>query len=262
MGIVIAIAGCAYGFYLLKKSEKKLLEMQSMQTSSIADALEVVDSLADTNPNYRHYAEIKGTLCCDEPLTTPYTEQPVSYYHAVCKAVNETTRQERRDNGEMRTITSKEENTLSDETRTAKCFIKDTSSEVALYVNIESFGSHLDAESSCDRMERENSPFITNNRGYFDSYSSSYRNRGSNARFLGFRLIEKTFGFNRPVYCLGEIYKIGNEYHIEASAGSDKSSVLTHKSEEMMVESQNKSKLMSMGIMAAAVVIGIVVMFI
>lgn len=255
IGIVIILAGIGYALYMLKRSKDKIMEMQSMQTTSIQDAVEILDELSASDPTYRHYVELKGVLNCNDPVTTPYTEKAVAFYEAKCKSVSEITTQVKTENG-YRTDVSKNEDEISSERRGGNCYVTDQSTDTKLFVNFESFGNDLDLQKSCDRMEMANSSFIQSHNSFFQNFNQ--RTMRSGARFLGYRLIESIFNFNQPIYCLGEIFKAGNEYYLEKSHIGKKQSVFTYKSEDSMIATEKSSKFGAIAIGVIAIIIGVV----
>lgn len=80
IGLVIIIAGIGYAVYQTKKMNKLNLEIQSVETSKIADAIDIVNSLSATDSNYRHYMELKGNIFTKEKVTAPFTERETSQW--------------------------------------------------------------------------------------------------------------------------------------------------------------------------------------
>ena len=69
-------------------------------------------------------------------------------------------------------------------------------------------------------------------------YSNSFYGGG---RFLGYRLIEKIFPANCPVYVLGEWLRMGDRYIIEKAHLAKKPSILSYKSEDQIVQDHKKT---------------------
>lgn len=75
IGLVIMAAGIGFAIYQTRKMNKLNLEIQSMETSKIADAIEIVNTLSETDSNYRHYVELKGNIFTKEKVIAPFTER-------------------------------------------------------------------------------------------------------------------------------------------------------------------------------------------
>ena len=73
--------------YIRRKDESSEFRIQSVETSKIADAIDIVDSLSATNSNYRHYVELK--VIFTKKSIAPFTEREVAYYEDVTYAVSE-----------------------------------------------------------------------------------------------------------------------------------------------------------------------------
>lgn len=125
LGLIIAIAGVVYALYMYRKSKNDLIEIQYMQTTPISEALELLQSMDGAGSTYRHYVELKGILHSKEPVSAPFTERQVAYYHSSSYSVHEETRTECDSKGNTRTRTVKKENLISDEKSPVPVYITD-----------------------------------------------------------------------------------------------------------------------------------------
>lgn len=255
IGIVLIAAGIGYAVYMFKKNEAKALEMQYMETASVADASALVDEMASADPNYHHYVELKGTLFSDEPVQAPFTERKVAFYKNSCYSVSEETYTEKDSNGNTRTQTRKSENKISSESSSVPVYLKDASSDQKVYIDIESFGGDLDLQDGCDRFEQAGSGWLQRHQSFSSGWSSRC---GSGSRFLGYRLVEKLLYADQPVYVLGELYRNGSRLYIGKSVVSKKQSMLSYKSEDQLVADIKRQKNMSVVMGGIACLIGIV----
>lgn len=255
LGFVIMAAGIGFAIYQTKKMNHLNLEIQSVETSKIADAVDIVDSLSATDSNYRHYVELKGNIFTKEKVIAPFTEREVAYYEDTTYAVSEVVEHYKDSEGNRRTRTDKKEEKISHECSMVPVYLKDNTYAEGICIDVESFGSEADLQSGCDRMERESSPWMQSH-----SHFRSIWGRGSGAKFLGYRLVEKVFLVNQPMYVLGELYKLGDSYYIGRSRVGKSASKLTYKSEDELVASNESSKKISWVIAAVSVVIGLIVM--
>lgn len=256
LGLVIIVAGIAYAIYTTKAMDKLNLEVQSIQTSKIADTKEIIDSLSLTDSNYRHYVELKGDIFTKKEVTAPFTEKKVAYYENATYSVTEITEEYKDSNGNRRTRIRKREEKLANEHSVETVYLRDDSFADGIVLDIESFGSKAEFQDGCDRMERENSDWMRRHNHFMNTWG---RGTGYGARFLGYRLVEKVLLQNQPMYVLGEMYKQGNQYFVGCSRLAKNASKLTYKSEDEVIASNHSSKKMSWVIAAVAVVAGIVV---
>lgn len=258
IGLLLIAGGIGFAIIHYRKSAAQMLETQYMQTSSIKDTLELVDTMCTTDPFYRHYVELKGNLVCDAPLMSPFTDRPAAYYSNRCLSVSEHTSVYQDNDGNRRSRVSKQENELSCEQQSAEAYLNDGSCNIPVYVNFESFGNDLDLVGCCDRFEPANSSWSNRFGG---QYSSCMNVSG---RFLGYHLVEKIFPSNTPVYVLGEVLRMGDRYVVEKAQVGKKPSKLSYKSEEQLVQdhksSQNTSLIIG-GIMVLAGIAEIIMHF-
>lgn len=256
LGLVIIVAGIAYAIYTTKAMDKLNLEVQSIQTSKIADAKEIIDSLSLTDNNYRHYVELKGNIFTRENVMAPFTERKVAYYEDTTYSVSEITEEYKDSNGNRKTRIRKREEKLATEQSVEPVYLRDDSFSEGIVLDIESFAAKAEFQDGCDRLERENSDWMRRHNHFMNAWG---RGAGYGARFLGYRLVEKVLLQNQPMYVLGEMYKQGSQYYVGCSRLAKNASKLTYKSEDEVIASNHSSKKMSWVIAAVAVVAGIVV---
>lgn len=253
IGLVMIVGGLAFAAYQYRRTGTRMQETQYMQTSSISDALEIMDTMEVTDPFYRHYVELKGSLVCDSPLNSPYANRAAAYYTNHCLSVSEQTSVYHDDDGNRHTSVTKHESEISNEHQSTEAYLRDGSCDVPVYVNFDSFGGDIDLVECCDRFEPVGSSWSNH---FGARYSSRVYGGG---RFLGYRLIESIFPANCPVYVLGELVHMGDRYVIEKAQLSKKPSLLSYKSEEQIVQDHKNSQLTSLIVGGVLVLIGIVV---
>lgn len=255
LGIVLIAAGVGYGIYMFKKNEAKALEMQYMQTTSVADAVSLVDEMASADPEYHHYVELKGTLFSDTPVQSPFTERAVAFYKSSCYSVNEETYTQKDSHGNTRTETRKKENQISSESSSVPIYLKDASSDQKVYIDIESFSGDVDLQQGCDRFEQAGSGWLQSHPAFLSGWD---RSRNSGSRFLGYHLVEKLLYTNQPVYVLGEVYRNGDRVCIGKSVIAKKQSMLSYKSEDQLVADIKRQKNMSLAMGGIACFAGLI----
>ena len=255
LGLLLIAGGAGYAVYMFKKHGDAALEMQYMQTTPIADAIELVENMISADPNYRHYVELKGTLHSVAPVNAPFTGREVAYYSNQCYTVSEETRTEKDSNWTTRTRVVNNENEIASEKSSVDIYLKDPSCEHPVYVDLESFGGDVDFQTGCDRFETHNSAWARQN-----NMGQMLLNNAHGAKFLGYRLKEKLLNHNQPVYVLGEIFRNGERLYVGKSCLAKKPSKFTYKSEDQLVADTKKQKLFSLVLGAGAVLIGIFIL--
>ncbi len=252
LGIVLILGGAAGGFFMFKRFEAAAMEMQYMQTSSVSEAIDLMESMLSTDPSYRHYVELKGVINSEEPVTAPFSGRQAAFYSNQCYSVNEETQTKRDSQGNTRTEIVKKENQISSEKSPVPTFLKDPSSETPVYIDMDSFGGAVELQPGCDRFEAHNSSWLQQNHHYVSRW-----NYYPQARFLGYRLKEQLLAANQPIYALGELYASGGRYYIGKSYVDKKHSKLTYKSEDQLVNDTKNKKWLAIAIGAGCIAIGI-----
>lgn len=251
LALLLIGGGAAFAVVQYRRSGARMMETQFMPTTSVKDALDLVKEMSSTDPFYRHYVELKGTLVCKEPLTTPYANRSAAYYSSRCLSVSEVTSVYSDDEGNRHTRVTKQETEISSEHHTAEAYLSDGSSETPVYVNFESFGGDMDLAECCDRFESAGSPWAS-------QFGTRYSYRmASGSRFLGYRLMEKMFPAGGPVYVLGELLNMGDRYVIEKAQMGKKPSLLSYKSEEQIVQDHKNSQMSAVILGGVMVLAGI-----
>lgn len=230
--IAILIGCIAYVFYAFKQADTKSLDISYTHTSSLKDAIDILDTMCTTDPNYRHFAEIKVTAHGDRTLTAPFSGQNVIYYTNQCFSVTQEKQVTYDSENRRRERMVKKEHELSSDTSAAPIQIKDSSIDSPIFLDLQSFSGTIDLTEACDRFEQKNSPFA---RTYFSSYHG-----GTN--FLGFRLKESILREGQPLYILGELYRMGNDLYFGHAHQSNKTSIVSVKSEDQILTDVKKEK--------------------
>lgn len=253
IGLLLIVGGIVFAVFQYRRSGARMLETQYMQTSSIKDALEIVKDMEAADPFYRHYVELKGRLVCDTPLNAPFSNRSAAYYTNQCISVSEQTSVYQDKDGNRHTSVSKHENEISNEQQGAEAYLQDGSCDIPVFVNFESFGNDMDLVACCDRFEPAGS-------SWSNHFGSRYTNSAyMGGRFLGYRLVEKIFPSNSPVYILGELLHMGDRYVIEKAQLNKKPSLLSYKSEEQIVQDHKSSQLSSVIIGSVMALLGIAI---
>lgn len=175
IGLAIMAVSVIACFVMRKRAAGDLLEVQYMQTTSIADAAEIFGNMEPLSQNYRHYVELKGVAGAEGQVIGPFSGQNVAYYSNHCFSVNEVVTVTNT-NGNHSTSTSRQENEVSAETSVAPVYITDQSCPTPVYLDVASFRENATLLTACNRMQ-QNLP------GRLDGASGGYSAAGSNIRF-------------------------------------------------------------------------------
>ncbi|WKY48714.1 GIDE domain-containing protein [Eubacteriaceae bacterium ES3] len=257
IGILIMVGAIAYAVVTFRKNTQKAEEIQFQQTTCIKDVLDIIGDLSALDENYRHYAEVKGHLhSVSGDVRAPYSERNVAYYENTVYSVNEEKRTERDEDGNTRTYTEKVEHTLSNEKSPVEVYLSDSSSDEKVYIDMESFSGNVDLMSGCDRFEANNSTWARQ-----FNLNFNFANTGG-SRFLGYRFYEEILPEDQPMYILGELHKRGNRLYVGRAVKSKKSSHVTYKSEDELLDDIKKSRTMAIVIGVVGVIVGAIVMVI
>ena len=261
IGLILIGIGVYFGVFARAKSAGVAMEMQATATSSVAEAKEAIEAMADYNPDYREFVELKGTATTYEQVRTPYTNKPVAYYVAETVQVSETTEERRDSEGNRRMSTTKHEDKLSDEESSADLVLKDANGgEIIIETN--GLSNKMDLIKSYDHMDMTD-PYantgmdMLNIRRRYRRYNAPSYN-GVGYRILGYKKIEKIIPLNSALYVLGEAYMMAGKLYIGPPKDSKKPFIVTTKSEEQMLEKTQSSQRSSLIGGIACGVIGLI----
>ena len=126
--------------------EKIVEDVKMTQTSRIVDAIQILDDLGATSPNYRHYCELVGQSQATGGVTAPYSQRQVAYYDLRCYRI------EVRGGQDVETLVAHEHSI-------DPFYFRDASSDDKVYVDLDSFGNHVILVNSTNRIEGPNSDF-------------------------------------------------------------------------------------------------------
>jgi hypothetical protein len=81
LAIILILAGGGL-FYTSRNVQKRLEAMAGVETSQIADLQKLYTEVTKEigRGSFEQVAEIKGTIGCDQPLTSEITQKPCAYY--------------------------------------------------------------------------------------------------------------------------------------------------------------------------------------
>jgi len=216
--VIFLVAGGVLLYYRSRTRQKAGL-MSQTATSGASE----VSGLAPGT-----LVEVKGTLRCEEPLTSEMANETCAYYSA--RVVREYLEEDHDDDGPG---SDRRSETVAHNERHAPFFVEDGSGRVA--VNAE--GAEVDAKQVVDRFEKH-----TGGDGPSISFGGTTLSLGGGERTLGYRYTESILPVDAPVYVLGAVREGGG---IGAPTSGDREHrfVVSHRSEEELGQNLGKTAL-------------------
>ena len=215
--IIFLVAGGVL-LYLRNRTKQKSALMSQTETSSAAD----VPGLAPGT-----LVEVKGTLRCEEPLTSEMAQETCAYYSS--QVVREYLE---RDYDDDDAGSDRRSEVIAQNEQFAPFVVEDDSGAVA--VNAE--GAEVDARQVVNRFDRD-----TGNEGTF-SLGGMTVNLGGGERTIGYRYMESILPVDAPVYVLGTVQE-GGGIGAPSSGEAGHRFVVSHRSEEALGQSLGKTVL-------------------
>jgi hypothetical protein len=215
--VIFLVAGIALLYFRNKNKQKAALMVQT-ETSGASD----VSGLAPGT-----LVEVKGTLRCEEPLTSEMAGKRCAYYSS--KVIREYME---RDYDDDDVGSDRRSEVVAHNEQFAPFTVEDSTGSVA--VNAE--GAELDAKQVVNRFDRN-----TGSEGPSISLGGATINLGGGERTLGYRYTETILPVDAPVYVLGSVQQGGG---IGTPSGDEEHRfVVSHRSEEALGQSLGKTVL-------------------
>ena len=215
--VIFVVAGIVL-LYFRNKNKQKAALMGQTQTSGASD----VSGLAPGT-----LVEVKGTLRCEEPLSSEMAGEKCAYYSS--KVIREYME---RDYDDDDVGSDRRSEVVAHNEQFAPFVVEDSTGTVA--VNAE--GAEIDAKQVVNRFERN-----TGSEGPSISLGGTTIHLGGGERTLGYRYTETILPVDAPVYVLGTVQQGGG---IGTPSGDEEHRfVVSHRSEEALGQSLGKTVL-------------------
>jgi hypothetical protein len=228
--VIFLVAGGAL-LYFRNRTKQKAALMGQTETSNASDASGLAPGTL---------VEVKGTLRCEEPLTSEMAGERCAYYSS--KVVREYLERDHDDDDDVGSDRRSE--VVAHNEQFAPFTVEDETGSVA--VNAE--GAEVDARQVVNRFERN-----TGGEGPSISLGGATIHLGGGERTLGYRYTESILPVDAPVYVLGTVQEdsgIGTP-----PGGEGQRFLVSHRSEEALGQSLGKTVLwLGVGGIAALVV--------
>ncbi len=255
IGILLIIGGLVVIFYIRPQKMNSITESKYMQTKAISELQESINNMSSSGyGEYREYVELKGTVTSENSTKTPFSERKVAYCESKLYEVTEREERYRDSNGNMQNRIRKDENIISNEKSSQVLYMKDSSSNESVVLDINASGCKFDIPKTFDRFEPKNN---LRNYGYFDRYSWNRMN----AQSIGYKMVESTIENNQNLYVIGEAFKVGDQIHIGKPQDAKKPFIVTTKTEEDLINSSNKQALAMLIGGIVVIVLGFIMLF-
>ena len=215
--VIFVVAGIVL-LYFRNKNKQKAALMGQTQTSSASD----VSGLAPGT-----LVEVKGTLRCEEPLSSEMAGEKCAYYSS--KVIREYME---RDYDDDDVGSDRRSEVVAHNEQLAPFVVEDSTGTVA--VNAE--GAEMDAKQVVNRFERN-----TGSEGPSISLGGTTIHLGGGERTLGYRYTETILPVDAPVYVLGTVQQGGG---IGTPSGDEGHRfIVSHRSEEALGQTVGKTVL-------------------
>lgn len=235
--VIFLVAGIVL-LYFRNKNKQKAALMGQTETSDAAD----VSGLAPGT-----LVEVKGTLRCEDPLTSEMANERCAYYSS--RVVREYLE---RDYDDDDVGSDRRSEVVAQNEQFAPFTVEDGTGSVA--INAE--GAEVDAKQVLNRFERN-----TGSEGPSISLGGATIHLGGGERTLGYRYTESILPVDAPAYVLGTVRENGG-IGAPTPGSEGQRFVVSHRSEEALGQSLGKTVLW-LGVGGiGAIVVGVVLLLI
>ena len=232
--VIFLIAGGVL-LYFRNRTKQKSALMSQTETSNASDVASI---------GLGTQVEVKGTLRCDEPLTSEMAEKTCAYYSSTV-----TREYLERDYDDNDVGSDRRTKIIAQNVQFAAFVVEDDSGSVT----VDAEGVEVDARQVVNRFDRN-----VGNEGTF-SLGGMTVNLGGGERTIGYRYTESILPVNESVYVLDTVQEGGG---VGAPQFGEKGHrfVVSHRSEEAHTQSLGKTALwLGLG-GAASLVLGVVLL--
>ena len=234
--VIFLVAGGVL-LYFRNRTKQKSAIMGQTETPNASDVAGIAPGTL---------VEVKGTLRCDEPLTSEMAEKTCAFYSSTV------TREYLRpdyDDDDNDAGSDRRSEIIAQNVQFAPFMVEDDSG----FVGVHAEGAEVDARQVVNRFDRN-----TGNEGAF-SLGGVTVNLGGGERTFGYRYTESILLIDESVYVLGTVQE-GGTIGAPGSGQTDYRFVVSHRSEEAHTQSLGKTALWLGVGGAASLVLGVVLL--
>jgi E3 Ubiquitin ligase len=233
--VVFLVAGGVL-LYFRNRTRQKSALMSQTETSAASE----VGGLAPGT-----LAEVKGTIRCEEPLTSEMAEKTCAYYSST--VTREYLERDHDDDNDVGSDRRSE--IIAQNVQFAPFVVEDDSGSVA----VDAEGAEVDARQVVNRFDRD-----TGNEGSI-SLGGVTVNLGGGERTIGYRYTESILPVDESVYVLGTVQEDGG-IGAAQSGEEGRRFVVSHRSEEALGQSLGKTALWLGVGGAGAIAVGVILL--
>ncbi len=251
--ILLAVAvGCFVGH---RNAKAKVGEILYQPTSTIAEIAERAGAVTEVlgSGHSSDYTEIKGEREAIKTLVSPLGKRDCLWFTASIEREWEQEERYRDDEGKQRTRIVSGSDTLMHEQDYVPFYVNDGSGRL----KVDPERANIDLISSVSRFEQEHRVRLSAGRLSLGELSLSihFQPLARQRRIKGYRFSEQIFEPSGAVYLLGTVVDRNGELTLVHPAEKEQRYIISHKSEEQLVEElDNSSKLLWWASIASAVV--------
>lgn len=253
-GIIIGLALIGLSvllIFLRRKSQDKLLEIKSTQTSSTKDLADLCQSVKDGIGNsggFKQLSEIKGVVKCAQPLNGELSKQPCVYYAMNVSERYEETYYEKDSKGNSVRRTRTGSSTVASNSQSVHFEVEDASGRIMVNPN----GADIDPVQVVSKYEPS---MQGRNSISFGSFSFNVARSTGDRKILGYEFTEKIIPLDRRVYVIGEASDSTGELMIQQPSEKGKPFIVTLKSEEELTKgTESNIKALMIGAIVSLIV--------
>src|SRR5918998_319981 len=235
--ILFLVAGGVL-LYFRNRTRQKSAVMSQTETSKSSEVAGITPGTL---------VEVKGTLRCEEPLTSEMAGRTCAYYSST--VTREYLRPDHDDDNDVGSDRRTE--IIAQNVQFAPFMVEDESG----FVGVHAEGAEVDARQVVNRFDRN-----VGNEGTF-SLGGMTVNLGGGERTIGYRYTEAILPVDESVYVLGAVQE-GGTIGAPRSGEKDHRFVVSHRSEEAHTQSLGKTALWLGVGGAASLVLGVVLLVI
>lgn len=237
-------------FFLRRKSQDKLLEIKSTQTSTAKDLHDLWQSVKNelgTTGGFKQLTEVKGVVKCDQPLTGELSKQPCVYYEMEVLERFEETYYEKDAQGNNQRRTRTGTTSVAHNTQSVPFYVEDPTGKTL----INPHAADIDPVKAVSKYEQN---IQNRNTLSFGGFSLNVSQNRNDRRILGYEFTEKIIPLDRRAYVIGEATDTSGELMIQKPAEKGKPFIITLKSEEELTKgTESNIKALMIGAMISLV---------
>ena len=185
---------------------------------------------------FNQITEVKGTLRCQQPLTSELSRIPCAYYTMKVTREYEEISWRTDANGKRESQTRRGSEVVAENSRLCRFEVEDATGRVA----VDATGAKFELEKACDRFEPGDPGGASLKMGRWQ-LDLGLLVLGPGRRTVGYRYEEWLLPVDRPIFVLGEASDAQGELVIRKPGAKGTSFLVSTRSEESLIQSADKA---------------------